>query len=240
MDSKSPAPRQFAIGDIHGCHTALNGLLEAMQPQSQDEVITLGDYLNKGPNAKAVLETLIALQEQVQLISLRGNHELYLLTAAKYGRAKLNGKDLLDRHTLLSYSPSHKPGTLKDIPAAHWQFVRETCVDWWETDRHLFVHATVAPHRPLAKQTKKALFWDKFRHPAPHQSGKPWICGHTPQKNGKPLNLGHAICIDTWVYGKGWLTGLEVNSGQVWQANQQGDLRTAHIEEFFVDPSRPS
>jgi serine/threonine protein phosphatase 1 len=58
------------------------------------------------------------------------------------------------------------------------------------------------------------------------------ICGHTSQKSGQPISLGYAICIDTWVYGKGWLTCLDVNSGEIWQANQKGQLRTALIEEF--------
>jgi hypothetical protein len=49
---------------------------------------------------------------------------------------------------------------------------------------------------------------------------------HTPQKSGHPLNLGHAICIDTWVYGDGWLTCLDTASGRYWQANEGGRTRT--------------
>jgi serine/threonine protein phosphatase 1 len=47
-----------------------------------------------------------------------------------------------------------------------------------------------------------------------------------------PVNLGHAICIDTWVYGEGWLTCLDVTSGKVWQANQAGQLRMTGIGKF--------
>jgi serine/threonine protein phosphatase 1 len=47
-----------------------------------------------------------------------------------------------------------------------------------------------------------------------------------------PLNLGHTICIDTKVYGKGWLTCLDVISGRVWQANQESQQRTACIDDF--------
>jgi len=70
------------------------------------------------------------------------------------------------------------------------------------------------------------------KNPAPHCSGKIMVCGHTSQKSGVPLNLGHAICIDTWAYGKGWLTCLDVISGRVWQANQAGQQREAWIDEF--------
>jgi len=76
------------------------------------------------------------------------------------------------------------------------------------------------------------LYWEKFRNPAPHFSGKTMVCGHTSQKSGKPVNLGHAICIDTRIYDNGWLTCLDVTSGQVWQANELGQQRTASIDEF--------
>ncbi|HEY9796072.1 MAG TPA: hypothetical protein V6D30_10555, partial [Leptolyngbyaceae cyanobacterium] len=66
----------------------------------------------------------------------------------------------------------------------------------------------------------------------PHCSGKIMVCGHSSQKSGVPLNVGHAICIDTWVYGKGWLTCLDVTSGRVWQANQAGQQREAWIDQF--------
>jgi serine/threonine protein phosphatase 1 len=57
------------------------------------------------------------------------------------------------------------------------------------------------------------------------------ICGHTSQKSGRPLNLGHAVCIDTWVYGRGWLTCLDVQTGKLWQANQAGETRTAWLDD---------
>ena len=59
------------------------------------------------------------------------------------------------------------------------------------------------------------------------------ICGHTSQKNGQPINLGHAICIDTWACGGGWLTCLDVYGGQVWQTNQQGRVQMSRIEQFY-------
>lgn len=237
--------RCFALGDIHGCSVALDTLLSAIDLQPQDHLITLGDYINKGPNAKAVLDTLVDLYGRGQLTPLRGNHELYLMRAAKRGKTRVRGKDLVDQKTLLSYSHTGRPVQLSDIPPEHWDFVQNCCLDWWETEQYIFVHATLAPNRPLERQREKALFWDKFTRPAPHMSGKTWICGHTPQKTGRPLNLGYAICLDTWVYGKGWLTALDLDSGQVIQANQRGEHQTAHIKDFFVDaptrkPVRPT
>jgi serine/threonine protein phosphatase 1 len=57
------------------------------------------------------------------------------------------------------------------------------------------------------------------------------VCGHTAQKSGEPLNLGWAVCIDTWVYGRGWLSCLEPATGRVWQANQRGEHRTGWLPE---------
>ena len=63
------------------------------------------------------------------------------------------------------------------------------------------------------------------------------ICGHTSQKSGKPINLGHAICIDTWAYGKGWLSCLDVETGKLWQTNQRGNFRISHIQDYYRSSS---
>jgi serine/threonine protein phosphatase 1 len=61
--------------------------------------------------------------------------------------------------------------------------------------------------------------------PGPHDSGKIVIVGHTSQKNGEILDLGHVKCIDTCCYGGGWLTALDVHTDEVWQADLQGNMR---------------
>ena len=63
--------------------------------------------------------------------------------------------------------------------------------------------------------------------PGPHQSGKRAILVHSSQKSGEILDLGHLVCIDTYCYGGGWLTALEVRTDQVWQADREGKLRDA-------------
>ena len=45
------------------------------------------------------------------------------------------------------------------------------------------------------------------------------------------LNVGHAVCLDTWVYGSGWLTCLDVKSGKLWQANRKGEAREGQLDE---------
>jgi serine/threonine protein phosphatase 1 len=228
--------RIVTIGDIHGCSIAFDTLLDVIEYQTADLIITLGDYINHGPDSKGVLDRLINLHQTGKLIPLRGNHELKMLAAASLLPQVTTCEQLLDRDTLASYGKHGQPGQLKDIHDEHWNFVRNDCVDWWETAHHLFVHATIDPRKPLPEQTEEKLFWQKFDYPAPHFSGKTLICGHSSQKSGKPLNIGHAICIDTWVYGEGWLTGLDIGSGRIWQANQKGQVKQSWINDFRLQP----
>jgi predicted phosphodiesterase len=56
-------PRTIAIGDIHGCSQALKDLIEAIKPRPEDLLVTLGDYINRGPDSRGVLDQLIALEQ---------------------------------------------------------------------------------------------------------------------------------------------------------------------------------
>lgn len=224
--------RILAIGDIHGCSTAFDTLIAAVKPQLNDKIITLGDYIDRGPNSRGIINRLLTLYEKGQLVALRGNHEQMMLAARSSSRKESEWRSRGGRETLASYSKLDRSGKLKDIPARHWHFIENVCRDWYETDTHFFVHANASPHVPLAEQSDYMLFWKKLGNPAPHFSGKTMVCGHTSQKSGLPVNLGHAICIDTRAYDRGWLTCLDVASGKVWQANQVGSLRTAWIGQF--------
>ena len=64
--------RTIAIGDIHGCSTALVALLELIAPQPDDTLITLGDYVDRGIDSKGVLDLLIALKDRCRLIPILG------------------------------------------------------------------------------------------------------------------------------------------------------------------------
>jgi serine/threonine protein phosphatase 1 len=224
--------RYLAIGDIHGCSRAFDQLLAVVQPQPEDIIITLGDYLNKGPDSKEVIERLIQLSQTHQLIPLKGNHELQLLQARSHHFEHSVELQHLGIETLISYSLPDRELTLANVPDSHWEFLAHSCLDSWESEHHIFVHANLDPKLPLNRQPDYHLFWEKFTQPRPHYSGKIMICGHTSQKSGQPINLGHAICIDTWACGRGWLTCLDVYGGQVWQTNQQGQVKRSRIEQF--------
>lgn len=221
--------RILAIGDIHGCLTALETVLNLARVQPDDVLVTLGDYVDRGPHSRQVLDWLIDRDRGGKLIALRGNHDL-MMSEARFDNQVRNGWISVGGvQTLQSYGDDGIIGTLEDVPERHFEFIDSTCRRYFETPTHIFVHAMLEPSTSLSEQTDETLYWEKFRDPDPHCSGKVMVCGHTSQKNGMPLSVGHAICIDTWVYGHGWLTCLDVESGQYWQAKQNGETRSASL-----------
>ena len=217
--------RILAVGDIHGCRAALDTLLAEVNLQPDDTLVTLGDYCDRGPDTKGVLERLISLSVSHHLVALRGNHDVMML-AARHDRAEafawqqVGGAETVDAY-----------GNLTRVPKAHWRFLENQCVDYWECETHFFVHGGVYPNVPLWEQPTHKLHWARFEGVQPHESGKVMVCGHTSQKNGLPLNLGYAVCIDTWAYGDGWLSCLDIESGDVWQANELGRTRHFKLKE---------
>lgn len=212
--------RTIAIGDIHGCATALRALIDAIDPQPDDTIITLGDYIDRGPDSRGVIETLIALKRRCCLIPLMGNHEEMFAEAFR-------GPDDLDywlqfggEETLDSYGDGRELGL---VPMEHVVFLRR-CRNYFETDTHIFVHASYSADRPLDETSEQILRWLPITHstPPPHFSGKTVIVGHTPQESGFILHLGHVKCIDTGCCTGGWLTALDVTTGHVWRTQELG------------------
>jgi serine/threonine protein phosphatase 1 len=224
-----PPGRCLAIGDIHGCFDALTTLAEYVPLEADDCLVTLGDYTSRGPDSCKVLDWLIARHKQGHVIALRGNHEIMMLQARDREDFRRDWLSYGGDATLASYSPVAGEGRLAVVPAAHWQFLEEELRGWYETPTHFFVHANYHPDCPLSEQPEDMLYWEKFDDPRPHESGKIMVCGHTPQKSGIPRNIGHAVCIDTWAYGQGWLTCLDVGSGKYWQANQRRETRSGWL-----------
>jgi serine/threonine protein phosphatase 1 len=216
--------RTIAIGDIHGCSAALDALLEAIRPRLEDTIVTLGDYINRGPDSRGVLERLIDLTRRCRLVPLLGNHDQMLLDVRPGKRPIYWLLDMGGTATLDSYGPSRD---LYLIPDKHFEFL-EGCRDFHETDTHIFVHANYFPDIPMVEQEVGMLRWESLRAttPGPHESRKTVIVGHTSQKNGVILDLGHLKCIDTYCYGGGWLTALDVNTEEIWQAGREGNMRT--------------
>ncbi len=213
--------RTIAIGDIHGCLAALQALIDVIAPSAEDTLITLGDYIDRGPDSSGVLELLCELSSVCRVRTLLGNHEAMMLMAIADPRELDFWLSCGGEETLASYG-----GSLQDVPARHIELIR-SCERYVETERHFFVHANYTPTLPLDQQPEYALLWEHLTTylPTMHLSGKRAILGHTPQRDGEVLVMDQLICIDTYCYGTGWLTALDVNSEHIWQADRSGELR---------------
>ncbi|MEX2091855.1 MAG: metallophosphoesterase family protein [Pirellulales bacterium] len=220
-------PRTIAIGDVHGCAAALRAMLERIEPQADDTIVMLGDCVDRGPDSRGVIEELLALGERCHLVLLMGNHEEMMLNYLD-GRAQpdnwllCGGQATMDSYRGADGKPS--------VPQSHVDFIR-SWGDYWETDTHFFVHGGYHPEQPLSGQRWHVWRWYSLRDaiPEPHVSGKSAVVGHTSQKSGEVLDVGHLTCIDTYCYGSGWLTAFEPAAGQIWQVDRRGQPRDESI-----------
>lgn len=220
----------YVFGDIHGCLKSFNFLLERLSPGKGDVVVTLGDYIDRGPASKGVIDRLLKLRDETTLVALRGNHELMMEDARKGPPASsfwlLNG----GIETLESYSGR----SLANIPQEHWQFLSELKTHH-EMDNFLLVHATPPADACIENCDDDDLYWSRFRNPKPRADGKILVCGHTPQDERVPVHHNGNICIDTGCVHEGYLTALTLETGAYLQANEEGTFKNGEIELLVAE-----
>jgi serine/threonine protein phosphatase 1 len=212
--------RRFVIGDVHGCSKALRAIMERIEPTSEDLVIFLGDLIDRGPDSRGVVDLILALSRTTRVIAIRGNHELMLMGVLLGGckpELWLQGGGAA---TLASYG-----GSLERIPASHIDFFQSLRTHH-ETEHELFIHAGYEPNVQAEKISDAHRYWIHLAEvPQPHCSGKRVFVGHTPQASGDVLDRGHVVCMDTYCFGGGWLTALDLDTDEIIQANRHGHLR---------------
>lgn len=225
-----PQGRILAIGDVHGCTNQLDPLWAVIKPTPADTVVFLGDYVDRGPDSKGVIDRLIEWRKDHNLACLRGNHELMMLRAREDAGDRKFWLGFGGLECLQSYgSKPGRTGTLDDVPESHWDFIGNTLVDSFESERAVFVHATLDPKKPITEQTEDSLFWTPLTKPILLENGKTVVCGHTSQRSGQILDLGTTVCIDTFAHGGGKLTCLDVTSWQYWQADLLGRVQEGYL-----------
>ncbi len=188
-------------------------------PVSGDTVIMLGDYVDRGPESKGVIDYLIEWPWEAELILLKGNHEIIMEEASFSREHLMYWCNVGGLETIASYDAK-----FANIPDTHWEFISKT-KPYYETKKVIYVHGGVAPKKVMAKQDPVDLTWRRFPDAKKHLSGKLVVCGHTIQRDGVPTDKGHTICIDTAACRGGWLTCFEAKSRRYWQANEKGKTR---------------
>ncbi len=204
--------RLLAVGDIHGCREQLEKLMSKVQPTAEDRIVFLGDYVDRGPDSRGVLDYLIAFGRRFpRSVFLKGNHEEMFLDFIA-GRNQLIYYSNGGESTLEQY----REGSKLRIPRAHLDFL-ENLETFYETDRFIFVHAGLRPGIPLGEQHPRDMLWirDDFLFTA-YNWGKKVVFGHTPRSD--VLFSRNKIGLDTGaVYGR-ILSCCDVENETCWQA----------------------
>ena len=203
----------IAIGDVHGCLKSLEAMLEKLKPYYDRKFIFVGDYIDRGPSSKQVVDRLLEFQHEVDCVFIRGNHEQMLLDAFNEDKISLwmmNG----GRTTLQSYGLSPNDGSL---PEEHVTFYENTKL-YYETEDYFFVHAGISPGKTIEESLKSEDDKHEFLWERSHLNAfeTPWektvVFGHTPRP--QPLKKDKMIGIDTGcVYervGYGTLTAVKL------------------------------
>jgi len=220
--------RVYAVGDVHGRADLLAGLFSEIDgdlkehPAQQALHIFLGDYIDRGPNSRKVLDLLIARGQRHETIFLKGNHEVLVEEFLRNPESLSTWRHVGGIETLLSYgiTPSFNPDAAEQtmlakrfaevLPPGHRQFFGNLkrsfcCGDFF------FVHAGVRPGVPLSQQRDEDLFWirDEFLD-SKQKFGKIIVHGHNPVTDVEFHS--NRINIDTGAFATGRLSCLRIES----------------------------
>lgn len=186
--------KYIAIGDIHGCARSLDALLEKISSYSDRTHVFIGDYIDRGPDSRGVIDRVMEFARDHHCIFLRGNHEEMLLDAVRTGDRTLwliNG----GVETLESYQAE----STEELPDDLLQFISKTKF-WHNTPQYLFIHAGLDPGQSVEEQLSSpriehAALWERSHLHRPVAWEKTVIFGHTPVR--EPLIEDRKIAIDT-------------------------------------------
>jgi serine/threonine protein phosphatase 1 len=202
----------FCVGDVHGCIAKLTRLLANCRRFADGDparFIFLGDYIDRGPDSRSVVELIMAMQatDPDRVIALAGNHEDFLhrfdnetdvaLWLANGGAA-----------TLASYNAI----SVSELPNIHLAWLRNLPTHY-DDGQHFFVHAGIRPGIPLDQQTRQDTLW--IREPflsSKADHGRLILHGHSPVP--RPEVRPNRINIDTGAVFGGALTACVFENGR--------------------------
>jgi serine/threonine protein phosphatase 1 len=227
-----PAGRRiYAIGDIHGRADLLADLLSRIDSDLKERPtpgaieVFIGDYIDRGPDSRQVIDLLIARRRRHNVLFLKGNHEACALQFLKEPMILTKWKRMGGINTLLSYGVTPARGDelqaqheaamafRRALPEDHLRFVQGLAVSFTCGD-FFFAHAGARPGVPLAHQSQQDLLWireDFLLHEEEFE--KVVVHGHTP--SDAPDVRPNRINIDTGAYATGRLTCLVLEGSEM-------------------------
>lgn len=223
----------YAVGDIHGELEKLDELLDELPLESDDRLVFLGDYIDRGPDSPGVIDRLIELRESYACTFLLGNHESMLLDFlgwtddAYFGGDAflLNGGD----RTLAGYGYFDREKTDREsfrLPKGHEDFLLGLQLSHLEGN-YLFVHAGLDQNQlccgdlgyALRKSRPVDVLWNRATGDLPHDLGVTLVYGHTPSEDfGVRWNVPFSIGVDTGAVYGGPLTAIRLPDEKIFQA----------------------
>lgn len=225
----------FVIGDVHGCADELEELLERLPLTESSRIVFVGDYIDRGPSSRRVVEQVIELSQRHHVHALMGNHESSLIEFLDEPASSLAARFLLNGGGATLQSYSERPGAF-DLPTDHVEFIRNLAAGY-RSPSYFFVHAGL-PDVPIAEldgaEHSDSMLWirrDFFN------SSFSWdrliIHGHTP-RDEVDFARGR-INIDTGCVFDNKLTALRLPQKIVYQVPRRQSL-----EHLFLRDSRES
>lgn len=170
---------QYAIGDIHGCNKTFNILLQTLNIKKGDALYLLGDYIDRGPDSKGVIDTIFELRNKgVAVTCLKGNHEAMLLDAYKNKEDEYRFLSNGGRKTLNSFGCAH----VTDLPDEYIDFF-QSLEYYHEVDNFILVHAGLNFKEKEPLLDTESLIWIRDWHDEidyDRLGNRMIIHGHTP------------------------------------------------------------
>lgn len=227
----------YAIGDIHGHLELLDDLLDViardfagLDRHERPVLVFVGDYVDRGPASRGVIDRLIALQAASQqqggfeIRALMGNHEQTMLQFLEGPEAGAAWVEFGGGETMTSYGVARPIGRVdaeawreiqqqfqRQVPANHVAFLRTLELSATYGD-YFFVHAGVRPGVALDDQSPEDLMWIRGDFLSqPHRLPCVVVHGHTPDE--EPFLGPDRINIDTGAYATGVLTAVRLIDG---------------------------
>jgi serine/threonine protein phosphatase 1 len=194
----------FVIADIHGRLDLLDeGLAEigARSKGARDTIVAIGDYVDKGPASKDVIDRLMSgVDDRFALVTLKGNHDAMMIDAlrdhSKIAGWLAKGGDA----ALASYG-----GDAARVPRSHVEWLERLRLFHVDTHR-LYVHAGVDPKTPLDRQGEETLLWKRYPRGYSQGFGNLHVVhGHDNDPDG-PLLFEGRTNLDTLAWKTGRLT----------------------------------
>jgi len=218
--------KQFAITDIHGCLKTFKALLAKIELKPTDELYLLGDYIDRGPNSKGVIDHIWKLQKNGYSVNcLKGNHEAICYEQATNPDSRYNWLPQGGKECLQSFGAS----SAQNIPQSYLNWMNEL-QHYFEVDNYILVHAGFKFDMPNPFDEEHSMLWARYWY------GKinwQWlgnriiIHGHTPtdldnilllQKKvaeNQYLNIDNGCVYAGKKNGMGNLIALELGSNEL-------------------------